>query len=110
MRPNASQVRNYSSRFQSLLLFEPRITVCFVSSLIDRRGFLPPDEAIPAAAASEMELPPFTPKSDANMVWWKRLRSLPGPECPHVAVWLLAPPTLCVPLRQPPDLQLQSFD
>lgn len=37
-------------------------------SLIDRRGFLPPDEAIPAASAAEMELPPFTPKSDANMV------------------------------------------
>ncbi|XP_032414658.1 palmitoyltransferase ZDHHC18a isoform X1 [Xiphophorus hellerii] len=45
------------------------VTLCgpMPPSLIDRRGFLPPDEAIPAAAASEMELPPFTPKSDANM-------------------------------------------
>ncbi|XP_061572473.1 palmitoyltransferase ZDHHC18a isoform X1 [Cololabis saira] len=36
-------------------------------SLIDRRGFLPPDEVIPAASVPEMELPPFTAKSDINM-------------------------------------------
>uniref|UniRef100_UPI0037E956C0 palmitoyltransferase ZDHHC18a isoform X1 n=1 Tax=Semicossyphus pulcher TaxID=241346 RepID=UPI0037E956C0 len=36
-------------------------------SLIDRRGFLPPDEAIPAVSASEIELPPFTAKNDAHM-------------------------------------------
>lgn len=38
------------------------------SSLIDRRGFLPPDEAIPATSASEMELPPFAAKTDTHMV------------------------------------------
>ncbi|KAG7475041.1 palmitoyltransferase ZDHHC18 isoform X1 [Solea senegalensis] len=36
-------------------------------SLIDRRGFVPPDEAIPAASASEIELPLFTAKNDAHM-------------------------------------------
>ncbi|XP_074540268.1 palmitoyltransferase ZDHHC18a isoform X2 [Halichoeres trimaculatus] len=36
-------------------------------SLIDRRGFLPPDEATPAVSASEIELPPFTAKNDAHM-------------------------------------------
>ncbi|XP_032374884.1 palmitoyltransferase ZDHHC18a isoform X1 [Etheostoma spectabile] len=36
-------------------------------SLIDRRGFLPFDEAIPAASASEMELPRFAAKNDAHM-------------------------------------------
>ncbi|CAJ1061559.1 palmitoyltransferase ZDHHC18a isoform X2 [Xyrichtys novacula] len=36
-------------------------------SLIDRRGFLPHDEAIPAVSASEIELPPFTAKNDAHM-------------------------------------------
>ncbi|KAF3691743.1 Palmitoyltransferase ZDHHC18 [Channa argus] len=36
-------------------------------SLIDRRGFLLPDEAIPAASASEIELPPFAAKNDTHM-------------------------------------------
>ncbi|XP_035489328.1 palmitoyltransferase ZDHHC18a isoform X2 [Scophthalmus maximus] len=36
-------------------------------SLIDRRGVLPPDEAISAASASEIELPLFTAKNDAHM-------------------------------------------
>ncbi|XP_063735838.1 palmitoyltransferase ZDHHC18a isoform X2 [Eleginops maclovinus] len=36
-------------------------------SLIDRRGFLPLDEATPAVSASDIELPPFTAKSDAHM-------------------------------------------
>ncbi|KAM6994866.1 palmitoyltransferase ZDHHC18a isoform 1-T1 [Tautogolabrus adspersus] len=36
-------------------------------SLIDRRGFLPPDEAIPVVLTSEIELPPFTAKNDAHM-------------------------------------------
>ncbi|CAN9513952.1 unnamed protein product [Ophioblennius macclurei] len=36
-------------------------------SLIDRRGFVPPDEAIPTASVSEIELPPFVAKSDVNM-------------------------------------------
>uniref|UniRef100_A0A3Q1EB49 Palmitoyltransferase n=1 Tax=Acanthochromis polyacanthus TaxID=80966 RepID=A0A3Q1EB49_9TELE len=46
------------------------VTLCgpMPPSLIDRRGFVPPDEAIPAASASEIELPPFTTKNDANMV------------------------------------------
>ncbi|XP_008321658.1 palmitoyltransferase ZDHHC18a isoform X2 [Cynoglossus semilaevis] len=35
-------------------------------SLIDRRGFVPPDEAVPAASASEIELPLFTAKNDAH--------------------------------------------
>ena len=38
------------------------------SSLIDRRGLLPLDEAIPAASVSEIELPPFVAKNDAHMV------------------------------------------
>ncbi|XP_072316658.1 palmitoyltransferase ZDHHC18a [Eucyclogobius newberryi] len=36
-------------------------------SLIDRRGFVPPDEAAKAASTSEIELPPFTAKNDTNM-------------------------------------------
>ncbi|KAM3614304.1 uncharacterized protein V6R79_012472 [Siganus canaliculatus] len=36
-------------------------------SLIDRRGFLPADEPLPAASVSEIELPPFTAKNDAHM-------------------------------------------
>ncbi|XP_035987344.1 palmitoyltransferase ZDHHC18a isoform X2 [Fundulus heteroclitus] len=45
------------------------VTLCgpMPPSLIDRRGFLAPDEGIPVASASEIELPPFTPKSEANM-------------------------------------------
>uniref|UniRef100_A0A3Q1KFL7 Palmitoyltransferase n=1 Tax=Anabas testudineus TaxID=64144 RepID=A0A3Q1KFL7_ANATE len=44
-------------------------TLCgpMAPSLIDRRGFLPPDETIPAASASEIELPPFAAKNDAHM-------------------------------------------
>ncbi|XP_033837211.1 palmitoyltransferase ZDHHC18a isoform X1 [Periophthalmus magnuspinnatus] len=36
-------------------------------SLIDRRGFVPLDEAAAAACTSEIELPPFTAKNDTNM-------------------------------------------
>nr|XP_020464149.1 palmitoyltransferase ZDHHC18-like isoform X2 [Monopterus albus] len=36
-------------------------------SLIDRRGFLPPDEAGPAASTSEIELPPFAAKNGTHM-------------------------------------------
>ncbi|XP_059194373.1 palmitoyltransferase ZDHHC18a [Centropristis striata] len=45
------------------------VTLCgpMPPSLIDRRGFLPLDEAIPAASASETDLPPFTAKNDAHM-------------------------------------------
>ncbi|XP_071326724.1 palmitoyltransferase ZDHHC18a isoform X2 [Trachinotus anak] len=45
------------------------VTLCgpVAPSLIDRRGFLPPDEAIPAASASEIELPLFAAKNDAHM-------------------------------------------
>ncbi|KTF74109.1 hypothetical protein cypCar_00030197 [Cyprinus carpio] len=35
-------------------------------SLIDRRGFLPPDDA-PQTVTSDTELPPFMSKNDANM-------------------------------------------
>ncbi|XP_016363531.1 palmitoyltransferase ZDHHC18-like isoform X3 [Sinocyclocheilus anshuiensis] len=38
-------------------------------SLIDRRGFLPPDDA-PQTVTSDTELPPFMSKNDANMVGW----------------------------------------
>ncbi|KAF7660055.1 hypothetical protein LDENG_00288450 [Lucifuga dentata] len=45
------------------------VTLCgaMPPSLIDRRGFLSPDEAIPSAFASEIELPPFTAKNDRHM-------------------------------------------
>ncbi|KAF6739865.1 Palmitoyltransferase ZDHHC18 [Oryzias melastigma] len=46
------------------------VTLCgpVPPSLIDRRGFVPPDEVIPAASsASEMELPHFSAKNDVNM-------------------------------------------
>ncbi|KAM4581549.1 palmitoyltransferase ZDHHC18a isoform 2-T2 [Odontesthes bonariensis] len=45
------------------------VTLCgpMPPSLIDRRGFLPPNEAVPAASASEVELPSFTAKNDVNM-------------------------------------------
>ncbi|XP_062278759.1 palmitoyltransferase ZDHHC18a isoform X2 [Scomber scombrus] len=45
------------------------VTLCgpMPPSLIDRRGFLPPNEAVPAASVSEIELPPFVAKNDAHM-------------------------------------------
>ncbi|XP_077455168.1 palmitoyltransferase ZDHHC18a isoform X1 [Stigmatopora argus] len=46
------------------------VTLCgpMPPSLIDRRGFVPSDESVPAASASEIELPPsFAAKNDANM-------------------------------------------
>ncbi|KAJ8386299.1 hypothetical protein AAFF_G00174950 [Aldrovandia affinis] len=36
-------------------------------SLIDRRGFLPPDDAVPAPPLAEIEQPPLEAKSDINM-------------------------------------------
>lgn len=36
-------------------------------SLIDRRGFVPPDEVAAAACATDIELPPFSTKNDTNM-------------------------------------------
>nr|XP_057940680.1 palmitoyltransferase ZDHHC18a isoform X1 [Doryrhamphus excisus] len=45
------------------------VTLCgpMPPSLIDRRGFLPPEESVPAASASEIELPSFAAKNDAHM-------------------------------------------
>ncbi|XP_054478286.1 palmitoyltransferase ZDHHC18a isoform X2 [Anoplopoma fimbria] len=45
------------------------VTLCgpMPPSLIDRRGFLSLVEAIPAASAADIELPPFPAKNDANM-------------------------------------------
>nr|XP_057940681.1 palmitoyltransferase ZDHHC18a isoform X2 [Doryrhamphus excisus] len=46
------------------------VTLCgpMPPSLIDRRGFLPPEESVPAASASEIELPSFAAKNDAHMI------------------------------------------
>lgn len=63
-----------------------------VSSLIDRRGFLPPDEAIHAGSASETELPPFAAKNDAHMVGWTSLWSLPSPDHLITPLLLLTSP------------------
>lgn len=92
---------------------------CFVisvlsSSLIDRRGFLPPNEAVPAASASEIELPPFVAKNDAHMVGWTSLWSLPSPDCPIVHVLLLVCPLPVCLLHSvsnvsSSDVQLQSI-
>ncbi|XP_061632143.1 palmitoyltransferase ZDHHC18a isoform X1 [Phyllopteryx taeniolatus] len=45
------------------------VTLCgpMPPSLIDRRGFLPPEESVPAASASEIELPSFAAKNDTNV-------------------------------------------
>ncbi|XP_061807744.1 palmitoyltransferase ZDHHC18a isoform X1 [Nerophis lumbriciformis] len=45
------------------------VTLCgpMPPSLIDRRGFLSPEESVPAASASEIELPPFAAKNDKHM-------------------------------------------
>ncbi|XP_068426524.1 palmitoyltransferase ZDHHC18a isoform X2 [Clinocottus analis] len=45
------------------------VTLCgpMPPSLIDRRGFVPLVEATPASSTTEMELPPFLAKNDANM-------------------------------------------
>ncbi|XP_077577588.1 palmitoyltransferase ZDHHC18a isoform X2 [Stigmatopora nigra] len=46
------------------------VTLCgpMPPSLIDRRGFVPSEESVvPAASASEIELPSFAAKNDANM-------------------------------------------
>lgn len=44
------------------------VGLCVFSSLIDRRGWLSPEEMIPAASASETEPPRFAEKNDAEMV------------------------------------------
>ncbi|XP_051922812.1 palmitoyltransferase ZDHHC18a [Hippocampus zosterae] len=45
------------------------VTLCgpMPPSLIDRRGFLSPEESVPTVSASEIELPSFAAKNDANM-------------------------------------------
>ncbi|KAM9806020.1 palmitoyltransferase ZDHHC18a isoform X2 [Syngnathus typhle] len=45
------------------------VTLCgpMPPSLIDRRGFLSPEESSPAAPISEIELPSFAAKNDTNM-------------------------------------------
>ncbi|XP_077432132.1 palmitoyltransferase ZDHHC18a isoform X2 [Vanacampus margaritifer] len=51
------------------------VTLCgpLPPSLIDTRGFLPPEESVPAASASEIELPSFAAKNDANMNVFKEI-------------------------------------
>lgn len=45
------------------------VTLCgpMPPSLIDRRGFVPPEEAAAAVCTTEIELPSFTAKNDTNM-------------------------------------------
>ncbi|XP_061772099.1 palmitoyltransferase ZDHHC18a isoform X2 [Nerophis ophidion] len=45
------------------------VTLCgpMPPSLIDKRGFLSPEESVPAASALEIELPPFAAKNDKHM-------------------------------------------
>lgn len=79
------------------------------SSLIDRRGFLPPDEAIPAASVSDIELPPFVAKNDAHMVGWTRVWSHPSvwfsPSCCFVfRILLCVFSSLFWPTLHPPDI------
>lgn len=82
------------------------VTLCgpMPPSLIDRRGFLPPDEPIPAASASDIELPPFRVKNDANMVGIKNLVIPPKYWLSHSSQ-CVAPPSFKLPAMVP---QMQS--
>lgn len=80
-------------------------------SLIDRRGFVPPDE-LPAAPASE--LLPFTAKNDANMVGWTGSWSLSSPDWPIAVVCLFVCCFLAVLTSSPtciphPNIQTSTF-
>lgn len=116
MWPHASKVSDIdrnSSVYERVIVMVTKWPVSSFS-LIDRRGFVPPDE-LPAAPASETELLPFTAKNDANMVGWTGSWSLSSPDCPIAVVCLfvcfsfpsvLTSSPTCIPH---PNIQTSTF-
>ncbi|XP_028327448.1 palmitoyltransferase ZDHHC18a isoform X2 [Gouania willdenowi] len=84
-------------------------------SLIDRRGFVLSDEAVPVGSASRMELPPFAVKSDVNMctpstkdmlermVHTSDLHCLCPPGTPKTTPLVLEVPTSAATPTEPPN-------
>lgn len=61
-----ASIQHYNSLYHSVQSYT-NIIVMLSFSLIDRRGFLPPD-VIPQTVTSETEIHPFMTKNDTNMV------------------------------------------